>query len=727
MQKIPFLRLTLTSLAALSLIPITYTLINRQDAHKDAETTPCATQPNAVARHRAAADFHDTCGHCSETPASSRPTTAKKQTAVTGLLWESSLPDPASAVVSQAITSGMPQAENFQPGSRQRLYLEDGTEIEIDVQSRHVHTDDTVAINAIVPGQPQGNLHIQWNKRDDFFLGQIEYPNHPVAYEIKLNDEGIPTITRSSIDQLLCAEVDPQTKKVTYGLPAVDATMAAEIDQAAEGTGDTTATDEAAMFVPALNSYPSAEAVIYLDFDGEQVNGTSWGTSITAAATGYSSTKITDIWKQVAADMEPFNLNVTTDESVYLSAPSNRRIRCIITPSNEWYSNPSVGGVAKRSAFSWSGDTPCWVFSDNLANGTKYVAECCSHEVGHTLGLTHDGKSTTTYYAGHGSGDVGWAPIMGNSYYKTLTQWSIGEYTGATNTQDDLNIITSSTNGFGYRSDDHSGKKQSATAIPRNASDQVSGSGVIESRGDVDVFEVQSGAGSISLEISPASGISNLDISAELYDSQGGLVASDNPATKLNANINTTVEAGTYYLHVKATGYGTADTGSTDYASLGSYAVSGQMAAEQVPTPYELSVASLPENERALGDDPDGDGMTNLAEHVLGTNPAIANASQNFTHIDPSGATGADFLIDLPADIPADATYVVEASCSLAAADWESMATWDGSGQWSGSPNVAVSEETGPQGKKRFRVTDSSGETWTCRFMRVRLGVSTNS
>jgi hypothetical protein len=185
MQKIPFLRLTLTSLAALSLIPISYTLTNWQDANKDANnnaiTTQCATQPNAVARHRAA-DFHDTCGHCSETPASSRATTAKKQTALTGLLWESSLPDPSSAVVSQAITSGMPQAENFQPGSRQRLYLEDGTEIEIDVQSRHVHTDDTVAINAIVQGQPQGNLHIQWNERDDFFLGQIEYPNHPVAY-----------------------------------------------------------------------------------------------------------------------------------------------------------------------------------------------------------------------------------------------------------------------------------------------------------------------------------------------------------------------------------------------------------------------------------------------------------------------------------------------------------------------------------------------------------------
>lgn len=727
MQKTPFLRLTLTSLAALSLIPISYTLITRQDA----ETAQCTTPPHSVTRHSAAGRTHS-CGHCSDSSAAPRLTTAGQQTPVTGLLWETSLPDPASAVVSQTITSGMamsaPMAEKFQPGSRHSLQLEDGTKIEIDVKSRHIHSDDTLAINAIIPGQPQGNVHIQWNERDHFFLGQIEYPNHAVAYEITRNGEGTPVITRRSIDELLCAEVDPQTQQVTYGLPGIDETWAAEMDEAADGTDEASATDdEGAMFVPALNSYPSAEAVLYLDFDGEQVDGTSWGTSITAAATGYSSTKITDIWKRVAADMEPFNLNVSTDESVYLSAPSNRRIRCIITPSNEWYQSPSVGGVSKRSSFVWSGDTPCWVFSDNLVNGTKYVAECCSHEVGHTFGLAHDGKSSTTYYAGHGSGDVGWAPIMGNGYYKTLTQWSKGEYTSATNTQDDLSIITSSTNGFGYRDDDHSDKKQSATAIARNASDQVNGSGVIESRGDTDVFEIQSGTGSISLDISPANTISNLDITAELYDSEGSLLAAANPATQLNASLSTTVESGTYFLHVKATGYGTADTGSTDYASLGAYTVSGQMAADQVLTPYELNVASLPENERGLEDDPDGDGLDNLSEHALGTNPAIADSTQNFTHIDPAGATGADFLIDLPADIPEDATYIVEASCDLAAPDWETMATWDGSGTWSPSAYIDVSEETGPQGKKRFRITDSSGETWTCRFMRVRLGLSTNS
>ena len=48
------------------------------------------------------------------------------------------------------------------------------------------------------------------------------------------------------------------------------------------------------------------------------------------------------------------------------------------------------------------------------------------HEFGHNLGLSHDGTTTgTTYYGGHGSGLVSWAPIMGNSYYNSMGQYFI--------------------------------------------------------------------------------------------------------------------------------------------------------------------------------------------------------------------------------------------------------------------------------------------------------------
>ena len=59
------------------------------------------------------------------------------------------------------------------------------------------------------------------------------------------------------------------------------------------------------------------------------------------------------------------------------------------------------------------------------------------NEVGHNLNLNHDGQlvpgsTTIEYYNGSGSGETGWAPIMGVGYYRDLTQWSRGEYLNPT-------------------------------------------------------------------------------------------------------------------------------------------------------------------------------------------------------------------------------------------------------------------------------------------------------
>ncbi|NNJ44147.1 MAG: hypothetical protein HKP15_12475 [Akkermansiaceae bacterium] len=673
----------------------------KPESHKDDD----AIKSTAAASHHT--HHGHTCSHHHSPDNDARSAHHSRPLPQPGLLWETDLTDPAS----MELTGVMPSPVDYRPNTRQSITIENGTRIHIDVQQRHTHNDGTIAINGTVAGKTQGRLHMQWNSQDDFFLGQIEFDNHPVAYEITRDAQGTHHITRRSITELVCAEIDTTTGAVRYGLPQLPAHEAGGVDdsEAAHAEGPS--------LVPALNSYPAASACIYLDFDGEQVTGTSWGSNINAAATGYSASKITDIWKRVAADFEPFNLNVTTDESVYLSAPATRRIRCIITPSNEWYGSNSAGGVAKYNSFVWSGDTPCWVFSDNLANGSKYIAEACSHEAGHTFGLSHDGKSGTTYYAGHGSGAVSWAPIMGSGYFKSVTQWSKGEYSSATNTQDDLSIIASATNGFGYRSDDHNNQDSSATTLAADSSNQIASSGTIERQDDTDVFSMESGAGTLTLAITPANSYGNLDIQADLFDASGNLVTSINPATQLNANISTSVSAGTYFLHVRSTGYGSANTGFTDYASLGAYTVTGEVAAAAVPTPFELTMASLPENQRNPSDDPDGDGISNLTEHALGTDPASPETSHHFSSVSPNGSSGVEFLIDLPADIPSDVLYTVEASCTLDSTDWTSIASRDTAGQWSGS----VTEESGPSGTRRFRVTENPSEPWTCRFIRIHI------
>src|SRR5687768_15613842 len=98
--------------------------------------------------------------------------------------------------------------------------------------------------------------------------------------------------------------------------------------------------------VPILNSYPSASAAIYLDFDGQYVTGTSWnwGGPINAQPSTLTVSAIQEIFNRVAEDYRPFDINITTDSTVYLNAPFNKRMRVIITPTNNWYGH--AGGVA---------------------------------------------------------------------------------------------------------------------------------------------------------------------------------------------------------------------------------------------------------------------------------------------------------------------------------------------------------------------------------------------
>jgi hypothetical protein len=67
--------------------------------------------------------------------------------------------------------------------------------------------------------------------------------------------------------------------------------------------------------------------------------------------------------------------------------------------------------------------------------------EACTHELGHSLGLTHDGDATSTYYAG----TTVWAPNMGYNYVAAVTQFSKGDYPGANNLEDDYAVSLAGT------------------------------------------------------------------------------------------------------------------------------------------------------------------------------------------------------------------------------------------------------------------------------------------
>jgi hypothetical protein len=317
-----------------------------------------------------------------------------------------------------------------------------------------------------------------------------------------------------------------------------------------------------------LESFPGARGCVLLDFDGHYVSGTPWnnGNPINAAPSGMSDALVQETWEVVSEDFRPFHINITTNEAVFNSYPRTMRMRCIITPTNT--AAPGAGGVAYIGSFNWNDDTPCWVF----VLGGKSAGEASSHEIGHTFGLGHDGRTNPSegYFAGHGD----WAPIMGVGYYENITQWSRGEYNFANNTEDDLTKIASATYNVGYRNDDYGNSTGAATII---SSGSVNRSGVIERTSDIDFFSFNSGAGTISLNINTVSRHGDLDIIARLYNSSGAVIATANPAG-LNASISASVAAGTYYLSVDNTGAGNPGTdGYSDYGSLGSYFVTGSI------------------------------------------------------------------------------------------------------------------------------------------------------
>jgi hypothetical protein len=187
---------------------------------------------------------------------------------------------------------------------------------------------------------------------------------------------------------------------------------------------------------------------------------------------------------------------------------------------------------------------------------------------------------------------------------KTVVQWSKGEYAGASNTQDDLALISRH---LAVRSDDHGGSPASATDLqgafvagsPGRSS--ASAAGAIERTGDSDwfTFEAAAGAAAVTVDLVPDATIKDLDSvfvrsDADLrlqifgplppgavagpaddatlpplvaeFDPRGDLLTGAS-AVKLPAD-------GRYYVSLTGAGDGDAATnGYSSYGSLGEYRI----------------------------------------------------------------------------------------------------------------------------------------------------------
>jgi hypothetical protein len=382
-----------------------------------------------------------------------------------------------------------------------------------------------------------------------------------------------------------------------------------------------------------FHSKPGAPNVIYLNFVGETVSGTAWNSSIgrtSIPAAPFSSdsdrtmfsdleqTAIRRIWQRVAEDYSAFNVDVTTERPATLTT---RTAMALITRNTDadGQPNPSstAGGVAYVGAFAtstYANYRPAWIYDNNLAGEESYIAEAVAHEIGHNMGLSHDGTTDgQDYYRGHGSGDTSWGPIMGASYGRNMTQWSKGEYYHANNTQDDLATLAGK---LSYRTDDHGNTMSAATPLviggggviasttpetdPSNGS--TANKGTFERNSDVDWFSFASGSGSVSLTVNPwinvgaATKGGNVDVALELYDASGNLLMTNNAASLTYATIATNLTEGIYYLAIRNAAVGTplsaTPTGYTTYGGVGQYYISGTVVPSGVVTPPGATLAA---------------------------------------------------------------------------------------------------------------------------------------
>ena len=186
---------------------------------------------------------------------------------------------------------------------------------------------------------------------------------------------------------------------------------------------------------------------------------------------------------------------------------------------------------------------------------------------------------------------------MGASYYKTVTQWSKGEYllarngagTSAGTFQDEVAVISTY---IPLVVDDHGNNMATASWMPSsplsvNGANKVGG--VIGTQLDMDYFKFRADPGTIMLQGIVSTASPDLKLALSLYDSGGTLLLTNIGATTdMGAAITQAITAsGIYYLKVEGLGMGLPTNSYNDYGSLGRYALTGSW-------PLYTGVAAVP-------------------------------------------------------------------------------------------------------------------------------------
>jgi hypothetical protein len=321
--------------------------------------------------------------------------------------------------------------------------------------------------------------------------------------------------------------------------------------------------------IPALNSRPGAKATIFLDFNGHQATDV-WG-SYTAGPVDLNGNTseigpgermfIRNVWRIIAEDFSPFNINVSTNYSGPIA--DKVAIRAVITSSA-----PSIigeqsgllgiailngfskGGVSDSTFFTFVGEHTALNFgggeSGDLVGMPVEVADTTSHEGGHAFGLEHFENISTAIM------EFSSSKMERATWHKGMTRNEQGS--PPPHLQDDIAVLANGQNGFGLRADDF-GNTIGAARVLTAAGRTYAARGVIRTTSDRDFFRFRATAGGPTVITANVDEyINDLNITLRVFNRAGALVATANPANSFDGSVSLNLAPADYYVQVTSNG-----------------------------------------------------------------------------------------------------------------------------------------------------------------------------